>query len=134
MALARFRLAADPTVEVVHLPLACCAVEVDAAVTAGLLVAGPADGPEAVPPRCRVLLVAGTVTTALVPVVERARDLVGPQARVVAYGACASSGGPYWDAPSVVPGADRLGPVDHYIPGCPPGPQALAAGVLAASA
>jgi NADH-quinone oxidoreductase subunit B len=132
MALARFRLAADPSVEVVHLPLACCAVEVDAAVAAGLLLAAPGEGPVSDPPRRRVLLVAGTVTTALVPVLDRARDLVGPDAVVVAYGACASSGGPYWDAPSVVPGADRLGRVDHYIPGCPPGPRALAAGVLAA--
>lgn len=134
MTLARFRLAADPTIEVVHLPLACCAVEVDAAVGAGLLVPSPVSGPRQDAPRRRVLLVAGTVTTALAPVLERARDLVGPDALVVAYGACASSGGPYWDAPSVVPGADRVLRVDHYIPGCPPGPQALAAGVLAASA
>jgi NADH-quinone oxidoreductase subunit B len=129
MALARFRLAADPTVEVVHLPLACCAVEVEAAVAQGLLV----DAPSGVDPRRSILLVAGTVTRPLVPVVARAREVAGPDAVVVAYGACASSGGPYWDAPSVVPGVAEILPVDHYIPGCPPSPAALAAGVLAAA-
>lgn len=129
MPLARFRLAADPSVEVVHLPLACCAVEVEAAVAQGLLVAAPAG----VPSRRCILLVAGTVTAPLVPVLARAREIAGPGALVVAYGACASSGGPYWDAPSVVSGADLLGGVDHYIPGCPPSPAALAAGVRAAA-
>jgi len=47
--------------------------------------------------------------------------------RVLAFGACATSGGPYWDAPSVVPGVDALIPVSRYVPGCPPGPDSLIA-------
>ena len=45
---------------------------------------------------------------------------------VVAFGACAITGGPYWDSYSVIPGADQVVPVDIHVPGCPPSPQELA--------
>ena len=74
-----------------------------------------------------VLVVAGTVTKALAPVLEAAyNDLVEPKI-VIAFGACAITGGPYWDSYSVIPGADHVIPVDIHVPGCPPTPQALAA-------
>jgi len=51
---------------------------------------------------------------------------------VVAFGACAISGGPYWDSYSVISGAHELVPVDIQVPGCPPGPEELAAALLQA--
>lgn len=123
------RLAADPrvAVRVLSLGLACCAVEVDAAITAGLLV--PEEGePE---PGLRVLIVAGTVTTPLVPTVRAALDQQPPVDAVLAFGACASTGGPYWDAPTVVNGVDRLVEVHQYVPGCPPRPDALRDAIVA---
>jgi len=123
------RLAADPrvAVRVLSLGLACCAVEVDAAISAGLLV--PEEGePE---PGLRVLIVAGTVTTPLVPAVRAALDQQPPVDAVLAFGACASTGGPYWDAPTVVNGVDRLVEVHQYVPGCPPRPDALRDAIVA---
>jgi NADH-quinone oxidoreductase subunit B len=114
-----FRVAEAPQVRVVELGLACCALEVEAAVRAGLLVAD--DGS---PAARTVLLVSGTVTRPLVDAVAAA--VAGlPDAAVVAFGACATSGGPYWDAPSVIPGAEQVVPVSLFVPGCPPRPEAL---------
>ena len=76
-----------------------------------------------------VLLVSGTVTYALAPAVRGAWERAAAEGpvRVLAFGACATGGGPYWDAPTVVPGVDSLIPVERYVPGCPPGPDALVA-------
>lgn len=127
-----WRLAADLGVEVRVLPLglACCAVEVDAAVAAGLLV--PSDAlPDAPEVGTSVLVVAGTVTVPLVPVLEQAVASIPGPVSVLAFGACASTGGPYWDAPTVVNGADVVVPVRQYVPGCPPRPEALVDALLA---
>lgn len=123
-----YRLAGDATVRVVvaNLGLACCSMEVEAAVARGLLV--PDDGPL---PERTVLLVSGTVTDALAPAVLAARDRLAGEVVVVSFGACASTGGPYWDAPTVTKGIDQLLPVAGYVPGCPPRPEALVAGLLA---
>lgn len=110
----------------VNLGLACCSMEVEAAVSSGSLQAESDADPV---PDATVLLVSGTVTHALAPAVVRAWERAsthGP-ARVLAFGACATSGGPYWDAPTVVPGVDTVIPVSRYVPGCPPGPDALVA-------
>ncbi|HAN71951.1 MAG TPA: NADH-quinone oxidoreductase subunit B [Actinobacteria bacterium] len=119
------RLADDAgvSVSVLSLGLACCAVEVDAAVQAGLLI--PSDTIEGPAPRLTVLVVAGTVTAPLVPVVESALAALPATSAVLAFGACASTGGPYWDSPSVINGVDRLVEVRQYVPGCPPRPEAL---------
>jgi NADH-quinone oxidoreductase subunit B len=118
------RLAADPGlgIDVIALGLACCAVEVDAAVAAGLLRPEEAGDD---PARARILVVAGTVTTPLAPVLEAAVHQGPTPDAVLAFGACASTGGPYWDSPTVVNGADMIVPVDEYVPGCPPRPEAL---------
>ncbi|MDP1877658.1 MAG: NADH-quinone oxidoreductase subunit B [Actinomycetota bacterium] len=122
-----YRLSGDLGVRVVvaNLGLACCSMEVEAAVARGLLV--PDDGQD---PERTVLLVSGTVTDALAPAVLSARDHLDGEVVVVSFGACASTGGPYWDAPTVTKGIDQLLPVAGYVPGCPPRPEALVAGLL----
>lgn len=108
--------------------LACCSMEVDSAIQSGLLVAEAHD--DTLPPRHTVLLVSGTVTDVLSPAVVRAHARLQPPVSVVAFGACASTGGPYWDAPTVTKGIDQLLPVETYVPGCPPRPDALVAALL----
>ena len=125
-----YRLAADPRVRiaVASVGLACCAMEVDEALRRGLLVpdeqAGAAGGRS-------FLLVAGTVTDALVPVVRSLLAAAPDGTQVVSFGACAATGGPYWDAPTVAKGVDQFVPVARYVPGCPPRPESLVEGLLA---
>ncbi len=73
-----------------------------------------------------ILVIAGTLTQALIPTVRSAYDALLEPKVVVAFGACAITGGPYWDSYSVIPGADQVVPVDIHVPGCPPSPQELA--------
>lgn len=108
------------------LGLACCGIEVAAAIGDGLLEPVRPDDPD---PALHVLLVAGTITHALAPAVLAAwAELPEPRV-VVSFGACAASGGPYWDSYSVVNGAGELLPVTVAIPGCPPRPDAIVAGL-----
>jgi hypothetical protein len=76
-----------------------------------------------------VLIVAGTVTDKLAPLVARVyRELPSPR-YVMSFGACSNTGGPYWDSYCVTKGADQFLPVDVYVPGCPPRPEALLHGL-----
>jgi NADH-quinone oxidoreductase subunit B len=125
-----YLLAADPSIRVLvaNLGLACCAMEVESAVRTGLLVD---DDDAGVPPIAHtVLVVSGTVTDALVPAVLDAVARTPGHVSVMSFGACASTGGPYWDAPTVTKGIDQMLPVSIYVPGCPPRPEALVAGLL----
>lgn len=117
-----YALAADPTirVHVAQAALACCSLEFDSAIVQGLLVEiGDATAEH------NVLVVSGTVTKALAPELKAAYDELPEPKRVVAFGACASSGGPYEGGYSVINGAAELLPVDAFVPGCPPPPEAL---------
>jgi NADH-quinone oxidoreductase subunit B len=108
--------------------LACCAVEVAAALRrAGELArAGEGTAPGA---PLNVFVVAGTVTDKLAPFVLRAFQATPQPRRVLSFGACSNSGGPYWDSYCVTKGVDQFIPVDVYVPGCPPRPEALLEGL-----
>jgi len=109
--------------------LACCAVEFLAASLGGTdavarLGAVPVTGDAAA---ADVMVVSGTVTDKLAPAVRALYDRLPEGTKVVSFGACANSGGPYWDSYSVVAGVHTLLPVDVWVPGCPPRPEALLA-------
>lgn len=119
----------DAAIDVVGAGLACCSLEVEAAAQRGLIVAADDAANER---RNTVLVVAGTVTKALEPAVRQMYDehAAHGSVAVVSFGACATSGGPYWDAPTVATGLDEVLPeasVSAYVPGCPPRPEALVA-------
>ncbi|MFC6237151.1 NADH-quinone oxidoreductase subunit B [Longivirga aurantiaca] len=124
---------ADDRVVALHVAgagLACCSVELVAAAlrrpearAAGL---GEAD---AVAPAVDVIVVSGTCTDILAPALAALHAALPVGTPVLSFGACASSGGPYWDSYSVTKGVDQVIPVDVYVPGCPPRPEALADGL-----
>ncbi len=111
--------------------LACCAVEFVAAgvgrhdaTRLGVIPFAPG------PKQADVMVVSGTLTDKLAPAVKRLYDEMPDPKYVVSFGACANCGGPYWDSYSVTKGVDQLIPVDVYIPGCPPRPEALWHGIV----
>jgi len=111
---------------VLDVALACCALESRAALLGR--TAAAADGPSAL-----ALLISGTISQKLAPSVLAAHGtFMNYRADlphyVVAIGACATSGGPYWDSPAIMAGLDKLGiTCDLYVPGCPPRPREIVA-------
>ena len=120
--------ARGPRLALFDLGLACCAVEFVAAVLdeAALaehgLLEGQLDGAD-------VLVVSGTLTDVTAPAALAAYERLREPRYVLSFGACANTGGPYWDSYAVTKGVDQLLPVDVYVPGCPPRPEALLAGL-----
>jgi len=82
------------------------------------------------PRQADLLIVAGPITLKMAPVVQRVYAQMPEPKWVLAMGNCATSGGPFRDGYSILPGADTLFKVDVFVPGCPPRPEALFHGLL----
>ena len=110
--------------------LACCAVEMmhTAASRYDLDKFGLVFRPS--PRQSDVMIVAGTLTNKMAPALRKVYDQMPEPRYVISMGSCANGGGYYHYSYSVVPGCDRIVPVDMYIPGCPPTAEALLYGVL----
>ncbi len=111
--------------------LACCAIElmdfgasrIDAERKGFLLF-------RATPRQCDVMLVAGWVTKSVVPRIKRLYEQMAEPRYVIAYGECATCGGPWWESYNIIKGIDQVLPVDVYVAGCPPRPENLFAALM----
>jgi NADH-quinone oxidoreductase subunit B len=111
--------------------LACCAIEMIATAASrydlarfGMEVMRPS------PRQSDLMIVSGTVTKKMVPAIVRIYNQMAEPRYVLAMGACATGGGPFKEGYNVVSGIDKYIPVDVYVPGCPPTPEALIYGLL----
>ena len=112
--------------------LACCAIEMICTASGRFDIARfGAEVFRASPRQADLMIVSGTVTKTMMPIIARLYDQMPEPKYVVSMGACASGGGPFKEGYNVVSGVDKFLPVDVYIPGCPPTPQALINGVIA---
>lgn len=111
--------------------LACCAIEMICTAASrydlarfGMEVMRPS------PRQTDLMIVSGTVTKKMIPQIVRLYNQMPEPKYVLAMGACASGGGPFKEGYNVVAGVDKYIPVDVYVPGCPPTPQALLHGLM----
>jgi NADH-quinone oxidoreductase subunit B len=111
--------------------LACCAIEMICTATSrfdfsrfGMEIMRPS------PRQADLMIVSGTVTKKMIPQIVRLYNQMPEPKYVLAMGACASGGGPFKEGYNVVSGVDEYLPVDVYVPGCPPTPQALLHGLI----
>ena len=111
--------------------LACCAIEMIATAASRYdLARFGMEVMRASPRQADLIIVSGTVTKKMLPQIVRLYNQMPEPKYVLAMGACASGGGPFKDGYNVVAGIDKFLPVDVYVPGCPPTPQALLHGLM----
>ena len=110
--------------------LACCAIEMMATFASRFDVERLGMVPWASPRHSDLMIVSGTVTIKMAPMLRRIYDQMPDPKWVLSMGSCANSGGPFRHGYHVVKGVDRVVPVDVYVPGCPPTPDSLMYGLL----
>ncbi|MFO7539070.1 MAG: NADH-quinone oxidoreductase subunit NuoB [Chloroflexota bacterium] len=112
--------------------LACCAIEMICTASSRYdLARFGMEVFRATPRQSDLMIVSGTVTKKMVPTIVRLYNQMPEPRYVLSMGACASGGGPFKEGYNVVDGIDKFIPVDVYVPGCPPTPQALINGLIA---
>ena len=125
-----FNWARKSSVWPVTFGLACCAIEMMATFASRFDVERLGMVPFASPRHSDLMIVSGTVTIKMAPMLKRIYEQMPDPKWAVSMGSCANSGGPFRHGYHVVKGVDRVIPVDVYVPGCPPPPESLLYGLL----